>query len=343
MAGPKACVVLLTLGCTLRCKMCHLWANDESAIERPTHKEWECFLSSLQGFARPGMNVIFGGGEPLLFAETLLPLIDFAGQSGFRTSLATSGYLIDAAMAHRLVTSRLHYIALTLYSMHGAVHNYLRGMPDSHEKLMQAIAYLSGEHSPLEIAIDTVIMAPNLQELVSLAEWVARDSRLRSIFFQAVMQPFHSKPQDDWRATQPYEFLWPKDTDEVDAVIDKLITLKEDGVMRGRDKINNPVSQFELFKSYFRNPLNFVKRYSCNATSGDAFTVSPDGSVNLCPYLKPIGNIRQNDIRDIWFSPEALERREEIVRCKKNCHHIVNCWYEEERGETLNKGAGSGR
>lgn len=327
---PKACILLLTLGCSLRCKMCHLWQNDESNIMRPNIEEWKEFIVSLSGFSNSGLNVIFGGGEPLLFPDILTDLIAFCHAHGIRTSLATSGYFIDEKMAECLVSSGLDYIALTLYSLRRETHNFLRGMPDSYERLMQAIAYLDNLKGPLEIAIDTVIMAPNVKELLELAHWVRQDKRLHSTFFQAVVQPFHSQPIEEWYKTEEYNFLWPKDLNEVDCLIDNLIKLKENTIEGKRDKINNPISQLKLFKSYFKTPQDFVKRFSCNVTGGEAFTISPDGNINLCPYMNPIGNIREGSIKEIWYSEIANERRKELALCKKNCHHIINCWYEEE-------------
>lgn len=328
---PGACVILLTLGCVLRCKMCHLWKNDERSIVKPSLEEWRRFIESLSSFMKPGANIIFGGGEPLLYPDLLINLIGLCHQLGFRTSLATSGYFVDQGMAKRLVQSGLDYVALTLYSLQKETHNYLRGMPDSHEKVLQAIEHFSGLNSPLEIAIDTVIMRPNLNDLLALAQWVRNDKRLQLIFFQAVVQPFHTKPDTDWQVADDYEFLWPHDSEEVESVIDGLIKMKLDAIGAGqRDKINNAVSQFQLFKAYFKNPKEFVKQYSCNVTQGSAFTVSPDGGVNLCPYMNAIGNIRENSIEDIWHSGQAAERRAEIGKCVKNCHHIINCWYEEE-------------
>lgn len=327
---PKAAILLLTLRCTLRCRMCNLWRNDETKIIRPAIDEWKKFIASLDEFSGSGFNVIFGGGEPLLFSDTLVELISFCRERGLRTSLATSGYFINEEMAQRLVSSGLDYIALTLYSLNKNTHNFLRGMPDSYERLMQAVGYLDSLRSKLEIAVDTVIMAPNLKEIIELARWVSQDARIRSIFFQAVVQPFHSRPLEEWYNSEEYNFLWPKEIKEIEFVIDELVRLKEKIPHDQRDKINNPVSQLKLFKSYFRNPANFVKKFSCNVTSSDAFTVSPDGSVNLCPYMPCIGNIRENGIVQIWHSKEAQARREEISLCKKNCHHIINCWYAEE-------------
>lgn len=328
---PKACILLLTLGCSLRCRMCRLWQNDESGIVRPSQAEWKNFILSLKELTASDFNMIFGGGEPLMFADKLIELISLSSRSGFRTSLATSGYFIDEKCAQRLVDSGLDYIALTLYSLNKETHNFLRGKPDSYDKLMQAITYLDKFRSSLEIAIDTVIMAPNLSELLTLANWVKKDHRIRSVFFQAVVQPFHSAPLDEWYEKDEFAFLWPKFLDKVNVLIDSLIELKNPSGQNSADKINNPISQLELFKSYFRNPNEFVKKYSCNVTNGNSFIVSPDGSIKLCPYMESIGNIRDAHIKDIWYSAKAQERREEIASCKKNCHHIINCRYEEEK------------
>ncbi len=328
---PSSCVILLTLGCILRCRMCHLWENNEKDIIRPSLKEWKDFIFSIAKPSDVDFTVIFGGGEPLLFPDMLTELISTCHQRGFRTSLATSGYLLDEIMARRLVEAGLNYIALTLYSLKEEIHNYLRGMPDSYRRLMQAIEYLDKQRNSLEIAIDTVIMAPNLDGLLELANHVRKDDRVSSLFFQAVVQPFHSPPKDEWYNSEEYKFLWPKESQQVDFFIDELIKIKESSLQGRKDKINNSISQLKLFKRYFKAPQDFIKKTCCSVLNDNAFTVSPDGSVNLCPYIKPIGNIRNGSLKDIWYSKEAYQRREEILHCRKNCHHIINCWYEDEK------------
>jgi len=325
---PKACILLLTLTCNLRCKMCGLWSNDESKLIRPTLKDWMNIIESFVRFSGPDINIIFGGGEPLLFPDMLMKLIAFCKNNRIRTSLATSAYLLDKQIAEDLVSSGLDYIALTLYSLNEKTHNLLRGMPDSHQKVLKAIEYLSEYQNHPEIAIDTVIMDPNIDELLDLARWVIQDKRIRSIFFQSVVQPFHTAPKENWFESQEYKFLWPKDMRKVDFVLDGLIKMKESS-LETKHKINNSLSQLELFKSYFKAPNNFIKKFSCNVTNGEAFTISPNGDLNICPYLEPIGNIIGNDLEKIWHSQKADLLRDEISRCKKNCHHIINCWYEE--------------
>ncbi|MFH1801018.1 MAG: radical SAM protein [Candidatus Omnitrophota bacterium] len=328
---PSSCVILLTLGCNLRCRMCHLWGNSEKDIVKPSLKEWKDFIASIDKPKDADFTVIFGGGEPLLFPDTLIELINTCHQRGFRTSLATSGYLMDETMAKRLAEAGLNYIALTLYSLKEEIHNDMRGKPDSYRRLMKAIEYLAKYRDSLEIAIDTVIMAPNLEGLVELAHFVKKDERLSSVFFQAVVQPFHSAPIEAWYNSEEYKFLWPKESQQVDLVIDELIKLKESAPKDRKDKINNSISQLKLFKRYFKAPQDFIKKTSCSVLNDNAFTVSPDGSVNLCPYIKPIGNIRDGGLKDIWHSPIANERREAILHCQRNCHHIINCWYEDEK------------
>ena len=113
--------------------------------------------------------------------------------------------------------------------------------------------------------------------------------------------------------------------------IDTLIEVKRKEGKNGKGKINNSMSQFEIFKEYFTAPQRFIKKEVCPTYNNGNFGVAPDGSVTLCPYVKPIGNIKQQSLDVLWFSEEAQKRREEIRHCDRNCHHIVNCWYEEEQ------------
>jgi MoaA/NifB/PqqE/SkfB family radical SAM enzyme len=95
-------------------------------------------------------------------------------------------------------------------------------------------------------------------------------------------------------------------------------------------KIGNPVSQLLKFKKYYEDPNEYIHEYiKCNM--GYIFlSINEKGYVTLCEEREPIGNINEQDIYDIWFSKKADEIREQIRSCKKNCHQLINCCYEEE-------------
>jgi hypothetical protein len=51
--------------------------------------------------------------------------------------------------------------------------------------------------------------------------------------------------------------------------------------------------------------------------------VKTDGAVINCHTLDPIGNVRQQSVRDIWRGEVATQRRAETVKCTIGCSE--NC------------------
>ncbi len=322
---PRMCNLSITLGCMLRCKICFHWQHDEKNIVKPTLEQWKIFLASLKGHVASDFTVVFGGGEPLLFPEMLVELISFCSGLGFRTALATSGYTITKAYAQALAKSGLNNIDLTIFSLNSQTHDYIRGVPGSLRRVLDAIEYLGPFSDRLKIGINTVIMKPSLHELIELNDWVNQDRRFTGVYYQAITRPFHTPFVEDWHKTEQYQALWPDDQYEFEKVIDALIVKKTGG-----HRIANPVSQFKLFKAFFRNPSGFVKPYKCNLVDGKFFGINSDGCVYMCPYFKSLGNITETDFNHLWNSGHSSQVKEEIAQCKTNCHHLVNCWYEED-------------
>ena len=46
--------------------------------------------------------------------------------------------------------------------------------------------------------------------------------------------------------------------------------------------------------------------------------------------MDPIGNIKTDNLPEIWNSSRARNIRENVYHCNKNCHIMVNCFYEDE-------------
>ncbi len=324
-AKPKMCNLSLSLGCMLRCKMCYHWENDEKDIVRPDLNEWKKFIYSMQGYVAPDFTIVFGGGEPLLFQEELIEVISFSSNIGFRTALATSGHTINERYADRLAKSGLNNIDLTIFSLENNVHDYVRGVDGSLAKALNAIKYLERFSKILNIGINTIIMKPSLDSLIELTEWVNNNTHLRGIYYQAITRPFHTPFVEEWHKLDKYSFLWPDDFDKLEPVLDRIIGLKQRGY-----HIANPVSQFMVFKNFFKSPLSFIKLMTCNLKKDRFFSINSDGSMALCPYMESLGKIKEGDFKKLWHSELAMGIKNKIEQCKINCHHLINCWYEEE-------------
>lgn len=260
--------------------------------------------------------------------EGVLDLVNFIADEGYKTNMVTNGFLIDEKMAEDIMSSGLGSITISLDGMNPQTHDYIRGVNGSYSRIMKAIEYLHRfrrDNGP-KISILTVIMERNLDELLKLTEWVQEDKRLEMISFQAINQPFCEDMDKEWFREDKNSFLWPQDAGKASSIMERLRELRLNGY-----KIGNHHNHFLHFKEYFKDPNEFLKKIKCNL--GDyEFHVDPYGKMFFCCLTDPIGNIKTDDINKIWYSPETKRIRQDVYNCRKNCHIMINCFYEDEDG-----------
>ncbi|MFH1460395.1 MAG: radical SAM protein [Candidatus Omnitrophota bacterium] len=328
---PKYCCIALLESCFMHCRMCYKWEKDVNQREpdEPSLEQWKEFITDFaQMYTQKKPQINFAGGEPLAREETL-SLIEFAVNLGFDTLLATNGYLINEQLAKKIGSIGLKNISISLDGINKSTHDFLRGVNDGYERVMQAINLLHAFAPKVEIDIATAISAVNLNEIADIVKWVNRDERINGIGFQAITQPFSTLTEDKWYENPKYSFLWPKDTDMVNKVIDELIELKFADKERLAPKIKNPSKQFQMYKNYFQNPESFIKKEKCHL-SQEALNITPAGEVHICFYKPSIGNIKSASIKTLWFSDTADRVREDIKKCRKNCQALVNCNFDAD-------------
>jgi Fe-coproporphyrin III synthase len=321
-----SCDLIITETCMLQCKMCNMWQSKNDP-QSPELEVWKRFIDSFADFAGNEAQLQFVGGEPLL-KKGVLDLIGQAAKKGLCTKMTTNGYLIDKMVAGQIAGLGLNTIIFSLDSLKQETHDFLRGLNGTYDRVMNAIKLLDEFGSDaLNIHIVATIMRQNLDDLLELTEWVNGNAAIDKIGFQAVMQPFFTPEDNEWYKKEEFLPLWPKDLDKVDSVLESLAGCKNNGY-----KINNPVGQFGVFKSYFRHPEKFVKVSKCNL-GYNSVSVNTFGKIYLCLSMDPIGDIRSGkSMEEIWFSKEAQKVRESIKNCKHNCKSMINCFFEEETG-----------
>ena len=319
---PAFCCIGVSAMCTLRCKMCFTWKNKYvKSPEEPLLDEWYSFIDRLADLTDNCVEINVAGGEPLL-DERNLALVGFSAKKGLSTSMPSSGYLIDKDMAYKIADSGLDAIGISLDGINKNTHDFLRGVPGCYDRAMQAVNHLDKYSGNIQISIITTISKVNLDEIVKIAEWVNSDNRIENIIFQAISQPFGLSFDNEWYKSHEYDFLWPQGIKKVHDTIDELIKLKNKGY-----KISNSVSQLDSFKKYFKKPEDFIKKGECNVNF--YMNINQEGDVFLCVHKKPIGNIKKDAPATLWYSSKANLLREYIKNCKRNCHHLINCCYEE--------------
>lgn len=116
---------------------------------------------------------------------------------------------------------------------------------------------------------------------------------------------------------------WVKDMDALDAVLDELAALQREGhpIIGGATVLAN-------FKGYFRNPplegnmrhmdLEGLPR-NCDIGLRSMF-IYPNGDVFFCDFLgKPIGNVHQHSLGEIYRGEMARKQRQQMKWCDIDC------------------------
>ncbi|MFC1514919.1 radical SAM/SPASM domain-containing protein [Candidatus Omnitrophota bacterium] len=323
IAKPKFCCVAATDYCMLRCKMCNKWQErTPDPGEVPTIAEWKNFIAGFRELVDEGFEMDFGGGE-ILSMPGILEVVKFAKEKGFKTTMASNGYLIDKEMAKRIANSGLDAVSLSLDSPYPEVHDRMRGVDGVYRRVMGALTNLTKYSPKTRKGLCCIIMNENMNDLVKLAHMADKDKRVDWLYFMAVVQPNYSGSLDaKWR--DEYNYLWPKDKVKLISIIDELIALKQNG-----SKVSNRLEHLRAYKAYFADPQKFVNRAKC-VIGGAAISVNTYGFIQLCFFMDFIGNIRKDDIRTLWYSQDANKVREKVEQCKTNCHLLLNCCYLED-------------
>lgn len=324
---PGVYCLAVTKGCMFKCKMCYLWR--ENKLDKNSDEAdilyWERFITALRNFVEGPLCLNFIGGESLTSCA-VLSLVKYASGLGCKTALTSNAYLINEDMSKKIADSGLNEIYLSLDSLREETHDFLRGVKGAHKRLINAIEYLHIHADNVQLKINTVITAINLGEIIDLTRWIIRDERIDSVRYLAVMQPFETRPDDDWYKKDEYSFLWPKETEKVEQVMDELIQLKEENAR----KIINPISQFKVYKSYYRDPQDHFEQAGCDIYK-HILNVSSEGQISMCFNMDPIGDIKKEgfNMNKIWDSSLANRVRANIRNCSRNCHLHVNCYFDE--------------
>lgn len=327
MIKPEFGCLGITDNCMLRCKMCQKWQPDIFISKKdfnqfPTGEQYRKFLHELRELVDDDFVLNFGGGEALLYPD-IFEVIKIASECGLRTNINSNGFLIDEKVARKLGEAGMQNIKISLDSVDPKIHDYMRGVEGVHARVIQAINNLHEFAPAMNVSLISVIYEQTYRGFIPLIEWINNNEKIEHVLIMVAMQPNNTEPEEHWWSSK-HGFLWPKDKEAVSELMDKLIDLKAQGY-----KINNEIVQLKAAKEYLKQPDKFVKSTICNMYK--AVHVSAIGQIFICFNYGFLGDIRKgDDIRKIWHSKEAEEVREKIKKCKKNCHFLINCFFEED-------------
>ncbi len=298
----------LSMHCNMKCSYCDLWNQDHSREIVP--ERWKAVLPELLDvLGQPKIN--FAGGEPLL-SPVIFDLLQICVERGAYPGFVTNGRLLNKENVERLAQLNISNINISLDDDRPEVFDRVRRAPGHTELLLNNINLLQTalreHHCNTIVFLKSVVHAENADRLVHMAK-LAEKNRCR-ITFQPLSSPFGRQFRPDWYKSEP---LWPRE-DRLAALhreIDSLIDLR-----RNNAPIGNSVSDMEQWHQYFDAPEQFQKNSDdspCLIGYNNLYLFC-NGDVKYCPARPMVGNVKNQNIREILMSKKS-ER--EIVNMRK--------------------------
>lgn len=138
------------------------------------------------------------------------------------------------------------------------------------------------------------------------------------------MQPFDPYNWDDRKSITLEQYrqrypLWVSQNNEakLNSIVQELIKIKQ----KEPSLILNSLAHLKAIPDYFMACLN---RPTCSY-GFRALSISPQGDIILCRYGN-MGNIKERDIREIWWSKKYRHARLASSQCNYDC--LLGCMYD---------------
>jgi MoaA/NifB/PqqE/SkfB family radical SAM enzyme len=309
--------------CNYKCRYCEYW-------RRPNYRdgmsidEWKKALSELKEFIGH-FHIEFSGGEPYL-KKGFTDLITFCGEQGLKWGVTTNGGAFgNEKVVEWTVAAKPFNINISIDSHDAKIHDYSRGIDGSLDDIVAGIGNVTRARTrhglDFPIIIKAVVHKLNFRQLPDMVDWV-REIGATAINFQPVEQHTEEAKDEFW--------IGPDDFDDMIAVKDRLLAMKRAGA-----PILNSELLLDLWPNHFRREKAPRDVMPCRIGMRNYF-IRSDGRVEVCWNFPPIGNVRTQTAREIWYGKEGTVRRKETVACETLC--LFTCLSQKNLGDKVAMG-----
>jgi MoaA/NifB/PqqE/SkfB family radical SAM enzyme len=309
--------------CNYKCRYCEYW-------RRPNYREdmsiddWKKALIDLKDLIGH-FHIEFSGGEPYL-KKGFVDLITFCAENGLKWGVTTNGAAFrNEKVVDWTVAAKPFNINISIDSHDPKIHDYSRGVDGSLSDIVSGIGNVArakirrGLDFP--IIVKAVVHKLNFRQLPELVEWV-RDIGATAVNLQPVEQHTDEAKDEFWIGSDEF--------DDLIAVKGRLIAMK-----RGGAPILNTELLLNLWPNHFRREKAPRELMPCRVGMRNFF-IRSDGRVEVCWNFPPIGNVRTQTARELWYGKEGSLRRKETAACETLC--FFTCLSQKNLGDKIAMG-----
>lgn len=329
-----------TIRCNLKCKMCYQGQTRSLRRSELSPDEAQEVFGKLKGRVKE-MKMV--GGEPFV-RDDIYDLVSFWDKEGERIILQTNLTLLGEKGAEKLKNYKNVEDILTSLDGPPAVHDKVRGVPGSFEKLKNSIIGIKKNRPDVPITIfATMLLNDDFNSLFELVNTV-KDLGISTvnILFEQVYSDEEIKMA---KKIFENEFGWQEDDYRLNTQMrtpsfDSSVETK--GVLRKLNKLR----KYGFAKKCFVNfvPFNYYKNIDiylgkkkaktfCLKLMAPELRINQTGDVVWCDVIeKSFGNLKEKTPDQIWLSPEYQSFRKRLFEkggfpiCYRCCkaHYVVN-------------------
>lgn len=159
---PVTMTVELTHRCNHKCVYCY-----QSGPAKPdlSVEQWRAVIDQLE--AAGTLNIIFSGGEPLVY-RGFRELAEYAGAGRFAISLLSNGSLIDRETAEMLARLNTYAVRMSLHGAKPVTHDAMTGAAGSFTRTISAVEHLLD--AGVQVQLSTTLTTLNFGELDGIGE-----------------------------------------------------------------------------------------------------------------------------------------------------------------------------
>ena len=310
--------------CNSKCEYCGIWHNPKS------NPPLDDMILAVNELSELGVKMIsLTGGEPFL-QDCLPQVINQMRSRGVISSTMTNGLLLSPNHIDPILEAGLTSLCVSLDTIDPDIYKRIRGV--SIKPVLKGLEYVSRRRKDfpnlLLFSINCVISRLNIDHLLPLIEYCS------GLGMSVGFQPLHYSFDSDYNSAEL--MFTESDLPHLYEQMEKIIKMGEDGFT-----VNNDAPYlmgFPDFLIYKRLPEG------TKCTAGYS-SISVDYKLNVrsCWPKKPLGNLHEAKLTDIWKSDLYSETRASMLelkcpKCWLRCHtdHLSVQWLADLH-ERMNK------
>lgn len=319
-APPSVITLALTDYCNLNCKMCPFQRSD---IDK-NHFDFASIrrlIDQIYTF-KPYISLC-GRGEPFMHPQ-FFEIVSYIKGKGLWCAVDTNGTLIEQNV-DQLISSKIDLVNVSIDSV-GEIQDRIRGVPGAFQKAIDGIKALRAKapkFRPL-IRINCVITgysSGHLEEVYELAKDLGVDIlNLCHSMYVRTERMLKAQQKLSQNLPQPREKIsWDTvdvgsesiDYENLNKTIERL-RRKDEGVIV---TVIPNLSDVEKLKRYY-SFQGFVEKRKAKC-GWEHTNIYPNGDVEMCDGLYPMGNLKDSDFLEIWNNENFREFRKRLKQTKR--------------------------